>query len=148
MGLGFNEITIIWKHESLLWKHDTLHGHHVLHRRAAGGAAGTTRDRRANILACANVPRARTRQYACDFSEKQENEYADTCFAGAVRPRAALFVWRVRELCTRYVVTKPFAAQTWRVDGVNRAHGGDLAEDAAKGPVTCCILRLFLWAFS
>jgi hypothetical protein len=65
----------------------------------------------------------------------QENEYADTCFAGAVRPRAALFVWRVRELCTRHVVTKPFAAQTWRVAGVNRAHGADLAEDAAKAPV-------------
>jgi hypothetical protein len=80
--------------------------------------------------------------------KKRENEYADTCFAGAVRPCAALFVWRVCELCNRHVVTKPFAAQTWRVAGVNHAHGADLAENAAKGPVTCCILILFLWAFS
>jgi len=80
--------------------------------------------------------------------KKQENEYADTYFAGAVRPRVALFAWRAAELCTRRVVTEPFAAQTLRVVGVNRAHGADLGEDAGKGPVTCCLLILFLWAFS
>jgi hypothetical protein len=164
----FNEKTIIWKHESLLWKHDTLLGHHVLQRGAAGGAAGTTRDRHADILTCATVTRARARRSRARLSalagrvrlrgranliffstlEKQENEYADTCYAGAVRPRVALFAWRVRELCTRRVVTKPCAAQTLRVVGVNRAHGADLGEDAAKGRVTCCFLILFLWAFS
>ena len=80
--------------------------------------------------------------------KKQENEYTVTCFAGAVRPRVALFAWRARELCTHRVVSKPFAAQTLRVVGVNRAHGADLGEDAGKGPATCCLLILFLWAFS
>jgi hypothetical protein len=80
--------------------------------------------------------------------EKQENEYADTRFAGALRPRAALFVWRVRELCTRHVVTKPFAAHK---------HGVDVGEPRAwrrrrrrcrEGPSRLCFLRFFLWAFS
>ena len=134
------------------------------HRGAAGGAAGTTRDRHAKILACATVTRARARRSRARLfgargprqiampchpefffaAEKQENEYADTCFAGAVRPRASLIVWRVRELCTRHVVTKPFAAQTWRVVGVNRAHGADVGEAVARAPATCCFLGLFL----
>ena len=80
--------------------------------------------------------------------EKQENKYGDTCCAGAVRPRSALFAWRIRESCTRHVVTKTFAAQTWRIGWVNRAHGTDLGEDAARGPVTCCVLISSLWAVS
>jgi hypothetical protein len=44
----------------------------------------------------------------------KNTKQADTLFAGAVRSRVALFVWRVRELCTRHVVTKLFAAQTWQ----------------------------------
>ena len=54
-----------------------------------------------------------------------------------MRPRAALFVWRVRELCTRRVVTKPFGAQTWRVVGENRARGVNVGEDAARAPLAC-----------
>ena len=69
--------------------------------------------------------------------ETQENDYADTRFAGAVPPRAALFAWRVRESCTRHVVTKPLAAQTWRVVGLHRAHGADVGDDEARAPVIC-----------
>jgi len=113
----FVEKSVIWKHESLLWKHDTLCGHHVHRRGAAGGRAGTTRDRHANILSCATVTCARARRsrarlfgarrprqiaMPCHpevFSplKKQENEYAGTRFAGAVRPRAAFFEKRVSE---------------------------------------------------
>jgi len=64
-----------------------------------------------------------------------------------VRPRAALFVWRVREWCTRRVVEKPFTAQTWRLVWENRAHGVDVGEEAARAP-QACFLRLVLWAFS
>jgi hypothetical protein len=75
--------------------------------------------------------------------EKQENEYsyADTCFAGALRPRSSLFAWRIRESCTRHVVTKPFAAQTWRVVEVNRAHGVDLGEWPVHSG--CLFVRIF-----
>jgi len=108
--------------------------------------AGHARD----FSAHAGRVRLRGRANLIIFStlKKQENEYADTCFAGAVRPRVAFCAWRVRELCTRRVVTKPFAAQTLRAVGVNRAHSADLGEDATKGPVTCCLFIFFLWAFS
>ena len=138
------------------------------HRGSAGAAAGITRVRHAHILTCDTLTRARDRRSRARrfgargprqtamgvqqniFSrlEKQENKYGDTCCAGAVRPRAALFAWRIRESCTRHVVTKTFAAQTWRIGWVNRAHGADLGEDAARGPVTCCVLISSQWAFS
>ena len=78
-------------------EHDTLYGHVVHHRGAAGGAAGTTRDRHANILSCAIVTCARARRSRarlfgsrrprqiamCAWElisplEKQEKDYADT----------------------------------------------------------------------
>jgi len=63
-----------------------------------------------------------------------ENECADTLFAGAVRPGAALFVSRVRESRRYRAIRGP---ETWRIVGENRALGVDVGEDAARAPLAC-----------
>jgi len=54
-----------------------------------------------------------------------------TLFAGAIRPGAALFVLRVRELYTLHVVTKLVAAQK---HGVSLGKTARMASTSAKMP--------------
>ena len=61
----------------------------------------------------------------------KETANVGTLLAGTVRPRAALFVWLVRDLCTRHVVATRFAAQK---HGFTLEKTARMASTSAKMP--------------
>ena len=63
--------------------------------------------------------------------QKAVGDHAIDRFAGAVRLGAALFVWRVRESCTRHAATQLFAAQK---HGVSLGTTARMASTSAKMP--------------
>jgi hypothetical protein len=72
---------------------------------------------------------------------KVENECADTLFAGAVRPGAALCVQRIRESCTRHVDTELFAAQKHDVSSGTTARVASTSAKMPRGPLSPVYIR-------